>query len=168
MKLSKSPKVLWRNCYNIRYLFEFAIEKSKIILLSENRDIARILKADYYLRLLAIYSHLRTFLDESERRTKYRTGSRHSSSETYPNSWPSTKCHIFRPSPGTQWIVERLIVYCMIIDILPEILLINIYINFIATVEHNNIWGYMIRAIPSVFIGDIENTRSKEKKRKSE
>lgn len=52
----------------------------------------------------------------------------------------------------------------MIIDILPEILLINIYINFIATVEHNNIWGYMIRAIPSVFIGDTENTRSREKK----
>lgn len=31
------------------------------------------------------------------------------------------------PPPGTQWIVERLIVYCMIIDILPEILLIDIY-----------------------------------------
>lgn len=52
----------------------------------------------------------------------------------------------------------------MIIDILPEILLINRYINFIATVEHNNIWGYMIRAIPSVFIGDTEKTRSREKK----
>lgn len=61
---------------------------------------------------------------------------------------------IFFAPPGMQWIVERLIVYCMIIDILPEILLINIYINFIATVEHNNIWGYMIRTIPSVFIGE--------------
>jgi len=47
----------------------------------------------------------------------------------------------FAPLPGMQWIVERLIVYCMIIDILPEILLIYIYINFIATVEHSNIWG---------------------------
>lgn len=59
---------------------------------------------------------------------------------------------IFFAPLGTQWIVERLIVYCMIIDILPEILLI--YINFIANVEHSNIWGYLIRAIPSVFIGD--------------
>lgn len=93
--------------------------------------------------------YLRTFLsDELEKTKKIEQGRDTLARRRIPIVGLVYRVSYFSPSPlppGTQWIVERLIIYCMIIDILSEILLIDIYIyiNFIATVEHSNIWGYI-------------------------
>jgi len=84
--------------------------------------------SDYSRFLTDPTPDLRTFLGDESKKTKIEQGRDTLARRRIPNIVGLVPSFIFFAlPPGTQWIVERLIVYCMIIDILPEILLIDIY-----------------------------------------